>query len=234
MNSQAVTRFDSIPLFHEAEPDVLAKFSRFMIWKTADEGEVVLDYEDDTTDVFFIAQGAVRVIVRTPSGREVIFGDLKEGAFFGEMAAIDEQPRSANVTALYKSRIGILPGKRFLEIIFASPIVCHRLMRILTDRVRGGNARLLELAVLPIKLRLYRELIRLGRRRPNSDEIIISPPPLQHELAARIGARREAVSRELSKLARDGAISKSRRSIVIHHPDRLENEVLLFLEHDSD
>ncbi len=231
--NRAAPKLEDLPLFAGAEPDVLRRFEHRMLWKAADEGELVLDFEDDSTDVFFIAQGAVRVVVRTPGGREIIFGDLHDGEFFGEMAAIDDQPRSANVTALYKSRIGIMQAEPFLDLAFSSRVVCHRLMRILTERIRGGNARMLELAVLPIKLRLYRDLLRHGRPRGQSGQLVISPPPFQHEIAARIGARREAVSRELSQLAREDAIEKSRRAIVIKKPDELENAIRLFLESDD-
>ncbi|MEO1200280.1 MAG: Crp/Fnr family transcriptional regulator [Pseudomonadota bacterium] len=231
--SRTQQSLSDLPLFKDAEADVLRRFEHQMFWKTADEGELVLDFEDESSDVFFIAQGAVRVVVRTPGGREIIFGDLHDGEFFGEMAAIDDQPRSANVTALYKTRIGTMRAQAFLNLVFSSRTISHRLMRILTERIRGGNARMLELAVLPIKLRLYRDLLRQGRPRGTSGDLVISPPPFQHEIAARIGARREAVSRELSQLAKDGAIEKTRRSIVIKAPDELENAIRLFLESDD-
>ncbi|MBX9700404.1 MAG: helix-turn-helix domain-containing protein, partial [Acetobacteraceae bacterium] len=74
----------------------------------------------------------------------------------------------------------------------------------------------------PVRQRLSAELLRLSRPRAGSVEArIVSPPPVQQDLAARIGARREVVSRELAEMARQGLIEKVRGGIVIPHPEAL-------------
>ncbi len=86
---------------------------------------------------------------------------------------------------------------------------------------RGQAARLqtertLEREALPVRLRLFSELLRLSRPRANAPgERVVSPPPPHHELAARIGARREVVSRELSEMTREGWLARDRRAIRI-------------------
>ena len=170
----------------------------------------MVDFDDATTDVFFIVQGSVRVLLRTADGeRTQILGDFTAGEVIGEMAAIDNAHRSAHVEALVSTRLCVLPAKAFLDLAFASPSVGLRVMQALTARIRGLNRRLLEHTALPIRLRLAAELLRLGRPRPDGTRAV-SPPPTQEELAARVGARRETVSRELSALRQAVGISAQR------------------------
>ncbi len=99
-------------------------------------------------------------------------------------------------------------------------------MQLLSERVRTGNARLVEHAALTIRFRLYAELLREARpRAPGSPERIISPPPVQQVLAGRIGARREAVSREIADLIRRGVVSRGRAGLILHRPEVLEAAV---------
>lgn len=229
---QSIPNLGDLQFFRDAESDVLERAKSGVNWVTVDEGATIIDYDDVSRDVFFIESGKVRVIVRTPGGREVIFGDLGPGQFFGELGAIDEHPRSANVTAVQRSRVCVMSAKTFLDVVFHSPTVCHRLLRTLAERLRVGNTRLVEQAALPVKHRLFAELIRLARPRPGSEERVITPPPYHHELAARIGARREAVSREMASLERQGTISKTRGAIVLKRPDVMEAAIAAELAAD--
>lgn len=189
------------------------------------EGELVLDFDDAGRDVFLILDGGVRVVLRTPSGQELIFGDFGPGDAFGEIAAIDERPRSASVTALYRSRLAVLPAAPFLETVLATPAVALACMRHLTARLREKDERLLELTMLPVRLRLCAELLRLARIRGADGVRRASPPPTHQELAARIGTRREVVSREMAELAEAGLVAADRRAIRLLRPEALAERV---------
>jgi CRP-like cAMP-binding protein len=142
------------------------------------------------------------------------------------MAAIDGATRSASVTALHASRLCRMPGAAFLRLALASPAVALRLMRALTARLRLQDERMTELAVLPVRHRLAAELLRLSRPRGNGAiGRVISPPPPQHVIAARIAARRETVSLALSQLAREGLAEVTPRAIVVPRPDDLRASI---------
>src|ERR687893_758942 len=154
-----------LAFLRDAEPAALAAAAPAARWLAVGPGELVLDFGDTTNDVFFVAEGAVRVMVRTPAGQEVILGDLGPGDVFGEMAAIDGAPRSANVTALHAARLCRLPAAAFLDVALRSPAVGLRVMRALTARLRLLDQRLFEQVVLPVRYRLAAELLRLSRPR---------------------------------------------------------------------
>jgi len=186
--------------------------------------EVVVDIDDASNDVFFIIGGAVRVTYRTAFGYESILNDLHSGEFFGELAAIDGLQRSACVTTLQRTRLGIIPASVFMAAVLSCPEVATRLLRLLSTRLRLKDERLIEFCVLSARQRLIAELLRLSRNR-GGGERVISPPPPQHVLAARIGSRRETMSRELTEMSRVGLLTIGRRSIVLHAPERLRDEV---------
>ena len=194
-------------------------------WLEAEPDRVVLDYEDPTTDVYFIVQGHVRVMVQTANGeRTQILGDFAAGDVVGEMAAIDGVKRSARIEALVRTQMCSLSAKAFNEAVFASREIGLRLMQLLTGRIRDQNRRMLEMTALPIRLRLAAELLRLSRPKPDGTRVL-NPLPTQEELASRIGARRETISREISALTKDGLVRRTRASLVLDDPVALKAAV---------
>ena len=212
-----------LAFLRDADPAALSAAAPLARWLAVGPGELVLDFGDATDGVFFVAEGAVRVVVRTPLGQEVILGDLGPGEVFGEMAAVDGEPRSASVTALHPTRLCRLPAAAFLEVALRSPGVGLRVMRVLTGRLRLLDQRLFEQVVLPVRYRLASELLRLSRPREGRGAAgrVVSPPPPQHVLAARVGTRRETVSLMLAELSREGLVEASPRAIVLPRPEAL-------------
>lgn len=84
----ATGRLASIPFFKEPGVD-LTPYETRCHWRRFDENETLVDYDDISTDVYFLATGEVRILNRSQSGKEVILGEMRAGAFFGELAALD-------------------------------------------------------------------------------------------------------------------------------------------------
>lgn len=214
-----------IPLFKDAELD-LSRFETRVRWRTFLPGETLVDFEDPSRDVFFLVSGEVRILIRTRSGKEVILGEMKPGAVFGELAALDGVNRSANVSALTRGEVCVMSAPVFHEVVFSAPSVAARVFRLLTTRVRELDARLMEQTVLDLKHRLYSELMRLSVPRNGHDgERVVTPPPFHHVLAARIGCRREQVTREFTSMDGEGLIERKRGALVIKRPDVLQSRV---------
>jgi CRP-like cAMP-binding protein len=212
-----------VPFFKDVTDLEWERYDRRCNWRRYDDGETIVDYEDATSDVYLIVSGEVRVLIRTQAGKEIILAEMRIGQFFGELAAIDGAKRSANVTALTKTELCIMPGGVFREVLFASAITCDRILRLLSTRVRELNARLAEHSIFDLKHRLYSELLRMAGPRPGKPgERTVTPPPYHHVLAARIGCRREQVTRELSAMAHEGLVEKTRGALVLLRPQVLE------------
>jgi CRP-like cAMP-binding protein len=215
-----------VPFFKDVGDLDFEKFDRRCNWRRFDDGETVVDYEDESSDVYFIIAGEVRVLIRTAAGKEIILAEMRAGQFFGELSAIDNVKRSANVTALTRSELCIMPASVFREVIFASKVTGERILRLLTGRVRELNARLAEHSIFDLKHRLYSELLRMASPRPGKpNERSVTPPPFHHVLAARIGCRREQVTRELSTMSSEGLIEKTRGALILVKPQVLEQRL---------
>lgn len=215
-----------IPLFSSLSEEEGERLGRGCLWKEFDAHETVIDADDETYDVRFIVSGLVRIIGRFSVGKEVILGEMAPGQFFGELAAIDGESRSANVTALYRSKICIVPQKLFLQVLCEHEEINMKVLQVLTHRIRMLNMRLAEQSFLQAKHRLYAELIRLSKPRMGHDgQRSISPPPTQKELAERIGSRREVVSRELNSLNKQGCFDKTRGALVLTNVTELQRRI---------
>lgn len=188
--------------------------------------DLVIDYDDATTDVWFLLSGRLRVLYHTPNDKEFIFCELEGGDFFGEMAAIDGNGRSAHVTALQRSQLVVMPAPVFVDVVTGTPDLSRQVLETLVERVRRLSVKLAEHAYLTAKQRLYSELLRMARPRPNNPENrVISPPPIQRDLANRIGSSRESVSRELKALEKAGIIEQTRGALVLSDPIELNQRI---------
>lgn len=214
-----------IGLFAGAPPELLQRLESRVLWPEFEPGELIMDFDDESNEVFIVTKGAVRILMRTSLGHELILGDFQDEAMIGEMAAIDGSRRGANVTALVRTRACRIPAAVFLEIVLNAPEVSLRVMRMLSTRLRLANAKFLENCVLSVRLRLLSELLRLARPSRQGKGLVVSPPPVQSDLAARIGARREAVSRDLNTLEHEGLVRRERGGIFIPDAALLRREI---------
>jgi len=97
-------------------------------YKTFRAGTQIFDRQAETRDIFFVVRGRVRIVNYSLSGREITLDDIREGGHFGELAAIDGQPRSAAVMAVEDSLIVALPHRYFLDVMRNHPAVAEKVM----------------------------------------------------------------------------------------------------------
>ncbi len=90
-------KLDKIGLLRSLDAKELAVLERRCLWRQAKAKQWLLEQDDVGTDVYFLTSGAVRVLITPSPDREVILADINAGGYFGEMAAIDGQPRSAGI-----------------------------------------------------------------------------------------------------------------------------------------
>jgi CRP/FNR family transcriptional regulator, cyclic AMP receptor protein len=104
--------------------------------------------------------------------------------------------------------------------------VAERLFCLMASRIRELNARFMEQTVLDLRHRLYSELLRLSTPRGERiGERVITPPPFHHIMAARIGCRREQVTREFTMMSQEGLIERTRGALILRQPDVLKARV---------
>ncbi len=213
----------NIKLFAGVSDAAIAQISRQCAWLHLKRGTQVLQTSDSSSDIFFIAKGAVTVNHFSSSGREVTYTHIGEGDFFGEFSAIDGAPRSANITTDVDSVIARFSSKLFRSTLLEFPEVALRLAEHLVRKNRELTARVYEFSSFSVPHRVQLELIRLCQNAQTiGGNYVINPAPTHYEIATRTSTHREAVSRELSQLAQAGILESKRRSIVVKDLKRLK------------
>ncbi len=219
-----------IALFRSLDPAAIAELDRQCTWRKYSRNDWIVELHDTGGDVFFVVSGAVRVKIPEAQGREVVFTDLDAGSYFGEMDAIDGKPRAIGVMAVTDVLIARMPRSVFRAAICRHPDAADQVLVRLTGIVRALTTRVREFTTLDVKHRVYAELLRLSQPKSGETDVsIISPPPVQAEIAARIATRRETVAREMKALERAGLIRRTRGALIITDTRQLQ----CMLKHDA-
>ncbi len=191
-----------------------------------DANNTIMSYNDTCSDVYFILSGKVRITIYSLSGKEITFRDQNAGEMFGEIAAIDNKPRSAHAVALSETRIAVMSAKNFLWALQLYPSMMARTLERLANLVRSLSERVIEFSSLGVKNRIHVELLRLAWQNMDSvNRAMISPAPKHLEIASRISTHREAITRELNELISSGLIQKGKNRLIINDVVKLENMV---------
>jgi CRP/FNR family cyclic AMP-dependent transcriptional regulator len=191
-------------------------------WKRFAKDEQIIDRETDSTDVYFIANGAVRIVDYSLAGREITFDDIEAGGYFGELAALDGAKRSATVVATKDTLTASLDAAAFREVLATHPTMALTLLQRLARVIRQSTGRIMDLSSLGANNRIYAELLREARAGGLSgNRAVIKPIPVHADLAGRVSTTRETVARVLSDLARKGIVEREKGALVILDVRRL-------------
>ena len=217
---------ERISLFSDTPEVQRADIANCCTWSRYGRNRQVVGQNDETTDVFFLVEGRVRIKVYSATGREVTYTDIGGGDLFGEFSAIDSLPRSASVVVLEDSIIGRMNAADFKKTLADQPTIALKLMEHLVHKTRSLTNRVFELSTLAVRDRIHAELLRLAdQEEVSGNSLLISPAPTHYELATRVSSHREAVTRELNYLASENLIAVSRGKIEILDVARLRGIV---------
>jgi CRP/FNR family cyclic AMP-dependent transcriptional regulator len=209
-----------VPLFSQLGPADLQRVLEVARERAYPKNSVIL-FEDDPGDALYIVkQGQVKVVLIGEDGREVILSVLGEGDFFGEMALIDDEPRSAHVIAMDDSTLLVLRREDFQGLLMQTPAMALAMLRELTRRLRRVDEKVGSLVLLDVNGRVARLLIDLADEAGGER---ITRRLTHHTIAQMIGSSRETVSRTMRELVDKGMIEVSRRDIVIRDRAGLES-----------
>ena len=179
-------------------------------------GEQIVREREQDSNMYFIERGRVRVTLFSKDGREVSFANLEAGENFGEIAIIDGKPRSATVIALTETDMIIMPPQVFRRMLDSHPAVALELLQQLTAIIRRLCDRIFEYSTAGVHNRIHAELLRLARKNLDLDGVARIPgAPTHAQLASRVSCHREAVSRELKSLEKEGILVKKNRQLII-------------------
>jgi len=210
----------SVPIFSELTEADFSSLAKVANRRRYPKDSVVF-FENEQGDFFFmILEGRIKVTILGDDGREVILTLLGSGDFFGEMALLDNEPRSATAIAVEDTELLSLHRNDFQAVLSDNRSITVGLIKVLTGRLRRANHQISTLALLDVYGRVARVIVDMAREegRRLKDGRIAFRRATHQEIANRIGTTRETVTRMLKDLERQGMIHIEGREIIVQ-PD---------------
>jgi len=218
--------FKLIPLFSELNEDELNSPSKVCVRQTFKKDNMVLIEEEVGSTMFVILSGRIKISRISVEGREVILSILMDGDFFGEMAILDGQTRSANAVTLEDTEMLIIRRENFLQMLHDYPQVAINLLKELAHRLRRSDAQIKSLSLQNALGRVASTLLRIaddsGIIKQGIVEITQLPP--QQDLANMAGTSRETISRVIKSLGQLGYVKKQSSKLLILDYERFRQD----------
>ncbi len=214
-----VAALERVPLFSglpSVEVEQLAANLRNL---SCPRGHVIFRQGDPGTGLYIIQRGAVKVVRISPEGREVILALLEPGDFFGELALLDGESRSADAIAREPADLLVLQREDFLAFLQRYPPAAPQLLKALSRRLRLTDQLVQDAAFLDVPGRLARALLYLSTDQAAS--------LTQTELAAMVGATRESVNKWLRFYQQRGFVRYDGGKLTVLRRDDLRRQIEL-------
>ena len=218
-----------IPIFALFSPHEQETLASMLRRRSIHKGDFLFHKGDEGTALYIIFKGLIKIAVSTNRGDEVTLAMLTDGDFFGEMALLDDLPRSADATALEDTQLYVLNRADFLSFLIHNEHAIRAIIQVLSLRLRRTDDMVAEVCFLNVAARLAKRLVALVESRHQADkgdqqhEVHLT----QRELASLIGVSRETINKELKILRQKGIVSTARSSITICDLERLKNRTRL-------
>ena len=206
-----------IPLFREMTRLELDTITAHATVQNHRRGSVILRKGDPATGMIVLLQGRVRVSILSEEGRELTLRILGPGEVLGEISLLDGQERSADVTALAPCVLLQVERTHFMSMLRGSTDLCLRLMSSLCERIRRTSLYLEEVVMLDLPQRLWQHLRRMAAE--HGVPAKGGTGMWQGDIAALVGASREAVNRQLKTWESEGLIATQGGHLLIVHPE---------------
>ena len=215
------------PLFNSLEYADLEGLVSSMRVQSLKQGQPLFHKGDEGTALYIVKKGAIKIVLPSKIGDEIIVTLFSINDFFGEMALLDGEPRSANAVAIEPTEVFVLNRNDFLSFLKSNINAILSILSSLSKRLRLTDEFLEDTCFLSISARLAKKLFELAESHGKKEDNIVNIDLglTQKELGDMIGATRESTNKELKILRNRGLISTDGNSIKIHDMVRLKRRI---------
>ena len=191
---------------------LLEKIGKVATVRSFSKNAIIVNEGDETDSLYVVLSGRVKVFLLDDQGREVQLNHLGPGEYFGEIT-LDGGPRSASVMALEDTRCAVVRRGELLTMVEQQPEFALHIVRKLAHRVRDLTENVRSLALMDVYGRVARLLLELAEEK--GGRLVICEPLTHKDIASRVGASREMISRIFSDLNDGGYLRKEVGQLVI-------------------
>lgn len=196
-------------LFSDLMADERSSVTGHIAIREFQKGQVILFEEDANKYMYSVLSGEVKVFHTTEEGKESIVAFHGVGESFGEVSLIDQQAIPATVVALERSLVLIIGRDDFFEILRTQPKVMHKLLLLLTGRLRlaWNQVRMLHFKDASYRIMTSIKDLSMKRGEPVSDGVLLKMRLTHQNIADMTGLTRETVTRVIDKWKKTGLLS---------------------------
>ncbi len=181
--------------------------------RTFPKNAVIINEGDRGDTLFVILSGKVKVYVSDDDGREMILDMHGAGDYVGEMS-LDGQPRSASVMTLESTTCAVLSRDELRAAIGRNPDIAMTIIEKLIERARIATDNVKNLALMDVYGRVARLLLSLAKE--EGGKLVVPDRMTQQDIADRVGASRDMISRIFKDLTVGGYVTVENRQITIN------------------
>jgi CRP/FNR family cyclic AMP-dependent transcriptional regulator len=205
-----------IPLFAGLNEQELSVVSERVRQRRYKEGDTIFHRDDPGVALYVILSGKVKIHNETPDGGDLMIAVLTPGDFFGELAVIDGEERSADATTLEPTELLMLTKQDMHDIIQRHPKIGLNLLVTLSGRLRRTTDSLRALSTLDVNGRVAKQLLSLSDQHgiPTPTGVKIALRLTQSDLASLVGSSRESVNKALSYYRKRGWVESDDRFFI--------------------
>lgn len=211
------------PLFSMLSKDELAALAGLATERRVRRDATVVRRGDPDCSLLILVNGRLRAGTVSGDGREVTLGMMEAGTVLGEIALLDGQPRSLDVTAMTDSTLLVLERRDVLPFLRERPDLMLKLMALLCDRLRRASKAFEDVALASLPARLARLLLNLADEHgaPGPEGIRIRLRLSQKDMSSQVAAARERVNKQLRQWEEAGVLGKQGGDLVVRRPAEL-------------
>ena len=197
-------------------PPLLEAIAKVATVRVFAKNAIMVSEGDDTDSLYVVLSGRARVYVSNAQGREVQLNTIGQGEYFGEVT-LDGGLRSASVVALDECRCAVVKRSELLGLVERHPEFALHMVRKLASRVRDLTENVRSLALMDVYGRVARLLLELAEEK--NGRLVVDEPLTHRDIASRVGASREMISRIFSDLTAGGYVAKEDgRFVIVRKP----------------
>jgi CRP/FNR family cyclic AMP-dependent transcriptional regulator len=204
-----------VPLFAGLGTDDVATISSHAVSRVFPKNAIIVNEGDQSESLYVILSGRVKAYSNDKDGNEIILNFQGPGEYFGELALLDETPRSVSVMTLEPTRLAIISKEEFCSCLAKRPEIGFDLIREFVKRVRELTEKVKSLGLEDVYGRVTRTLVALAKQRDDK-KLVIEHRLTHQDIANMVGSSREMVSRIMADLSRGGYIAVEEKRITIN------------------
>ena len=214
----------NVPFFRRLSQNEVASLAKRLIMRRFGPGQIIFHLGDPAGLLYIITNGKIKISHASSDGQEAVLAILGNGDFFGELALLDDSPRSATAEAIEPTETLTLHRDDFLSFLDNNPLFARHVLHILAIRIRHLNNQISDIFFLDLPARLARTLLLLAEQhgKPVDEGTVIELSLTQTDLAEMTGATRVSINKALGRFRRANWVNVDGRKLTVVNPAALE------------